>query len=303
MAGADRTGDAKTSCVLQFPHLRLDVWTPGPPSIAKQPHLSLLWRYPGGRRPGISRLWHRPDLSPPLSPNIKSGDSKLVHSGLAGQMPLRQRLNTNVAVEKRALRKHRESLHIADVNCWPDPLEAAVKEQSQKQTERAAERAHREVEEAAEQAERAVERIAERARREFEEAAEHGRMEIEAAVEAERHAADELAAEKEAKVLEALEQADAQHAREEADAIARQAAKKKAKQDAQAAQLVDAGWHVAASLLLRRRPLALPRERLLPQSCEAVGGFRAREYGSAYTASLSMAPEVSTPWRGASLRQ
>ena len=212
-------------------------------------------------------------------------------------------MNTNVAVKKRALRKHRESLHIADVNCWPDPLEAAVKEQSQKQTERAAERAHREVEEAAEQAERAAERIAERARREFEEAAEHGRMEIEAAVEAERHAADELAAEKEAKVLEALEQADAQHACKEADAIARQAAKKKAKQDAQAAQLVDASWHVAASLLLRRHPLALPRERLLPQSCEAAGGFRAREYGSAYTASLSMAPEVSTPWRGASLGQ
>ena len=51
--------------------------------------------------------------------------------------------------------------------------------------------------------------------------------------------AEEAAAAKAAAVLEALETADMQRAREETDAAARLTAKKKAKLDAQATQLVD----------------------------------------------------------------
>ena len=143
-------------------------------------------------------------------------------------------MDTNAAVPKalakRPLRGRQtlsvESLHIADAGCWPDPLEAAVQKlekQTQKQDERAAERARREVEEVA----------------------EHGRRVADAAVEAERRAAEEAVAEKAARVVAALEEADVQRAREETDAAARQAAKKKAKQDAHAAQLVNLRWRGA----------------------------------------------------------
>ena len=42
-------------------------------------------------------------------------------------------LDTNAAAvpDTRASRKRRESLHIADAACWPDPSEAAVKKQEE----------------------------------------------------------------------------------------------------------------------------------------------------------------------------
>ena len=45
--------------------------------------------------------------------------------------PILGSLDTNAAAlpDTRASRKRRESLHIADAGCWPDPLEAAVQKQ------------------------------------------------------------------------------------------------------------------------------------------------------------------------------
>ena len=144
-------------------------------------------------------------------------------------------LDTNAAAapDTRASRKHRESLHIADAACWPDPSEAAVK----KQEEQAQKLKQAHEDGAGEKEWRArlpeVEASAENRRRDAEAAA--------AAAEAERRAT----AEKAARVVAALEEADVQRAQEEAAAAARQAAKKKAKLDAQerkARRLSAAAW-------------------------------------------------------------
>lgn len=144
-------------------------------------------------------------------------------------------LDTNAAAapDTRASRKHRESLHIADAACWPDPSEAAVK----KQEEQAQKLKQAHEDGAVEKEWRArlleVEASAENRRRDAEAAA--------AAAEAERRAT----AEKAARVVAALEEADVQRAQEEAAAAARQAAKKKAKLDAQerkARRLSAAAW-------------------------------------------------------------
>ena len=113
--------------------------------------------------------------------------------------------------------RRRESLHIADTKFWPDPSEAAAKSQAKSQ-------------------EKLVQKLAEK---QAERAVKHACHDFEAAAEAERRAAEEAAAAKAAAVLEALETADMQRAREETDAAARLTAKKKAKLDAQATQLVD----------------------------------------------------------------
>ena len=143
--------------------------------------------------------------------------------------PILGSLDTNAAAvpDTRASRKRRESLHIADAGCWPDPLEAAaVQKEKQVQKLKQAQEDH------------AVEKEWQARLREVEAAAEDGRREVEAAAEA-------VVAEKAARVVAALEEADVQRAHEEAEAAARQAAKKKAKLDAQerkARRLSAAAW-------------------------------------------------------------
>ena len=141
-------------------------------------------------------------------------------------------LDTNAAAvpDTRASRKRRESLHIADAACWPDPSEAAVKKQEE-QTQKLKQA----------QEDRAVEKEWRARLLEAEAAADNRRRDAEGAAEAERRAT----AEKAAKVVAALEEADVQRAQEEAAAAARQAAKKKAKLDAQerkARRLSAAAW-------------------------------------------------------------
>ena len=157
--------------------------------------------------------------------------------------PILGSLDTNAAAlpDTRASRKRRESLHIADAGCWPDPLEAAVQKQ-EKQAQKL-----KQVQE-----DQAVEEEWQARLRDAEAAAEKGRRDAEAAAEAERcrtaevvAAAEAVVAEKAARVVAALEEADVQRAQEEADAAARQAAKKKAKLDAQerkARRLSAAAW-------------------------------------------------------------
>ena len=69
-------------------------------------------------------------------------DHSLNHMPLAGARRTTTKsilgsLDTNAAAvpDTRASRKRRESLHIADAACWPDPSEAAVKTQKLKQAQ------------------------------------------------------------------------------------------------------------------------------------------------------------------------
>ena len=154
-------------------------------------------------------------------------------------MPLAQRSNTNTPVTlpppamktaPRASRtipaarsQRRESLHIADAGIWPMPSEAVANVQASKE-------------------EKLAQKLAEK---EAERAVEHARRESEAAVEAQRRVVEEVAAQKAAAVLEALEEADLLAAREATDAAARLVAKKQAKLDAQerkARRLSAAAW-------------------------------------------------------------
>ena len=144
---------------------------------------------------------------------------------------------------QRALRKprnraRRESLHIADAGHWPDPAAALAQEAALKQEQKRERQLRKEAERAAERERRAAEEAAEHERRAAEEAAERERRAAQEAAEAE-------AAEKARLVLEELDRVEAADAEAAAAAVARQSAKKKARQDAierKARRLSAAQW-------------------------------------------------------------
>ena len=229
--------------------------------------------------------------------------------------PILGSLDTNSPAATRASRKRRESLHIADAGCWPDPLEAAVqKHEKQAQKLRQTQEDH------------AVEAEWRARLREVEEAAENGRRDAEVAAEAERRvtaetaaAAEAVVAEKAARVVAALEEADVQRAHEEADAAARQVAKKKAKQDAQerkARRLSAAAWaerpasqamlwpcevdlQVAASVPLPATPVQQRYEGRLSRARKVNSERRSVTMRSGALSALSCKPRALSPVLGA----
>ena len=149
--------------------------------------------------------------------------------------------NGRAPVSKKKKNLRRESLHIKDATAWPDPKEALTAVLQARQEAKNAVAARLAAEEQAEAIHRAAEERLAANRRVAEEKAEAERRAAADKAEAERRMEEDKARQ----VIEALEAADAERSRLEAEAVARREAKKKAKADAlerKARRLSAAQW-------------------------------------------------------------
>lgn len=211
----------------------------------------------------------------------------------------RSRESANSRANDRApagKKKRRESLHIKDATAWPDPKEALI-----------AEAASKRLEQQARQERRAAEKKAEVERRAAEEQAEAERRAAAEKAEAERRVEEEKAR----LVVEALEAADAESARLEAEAVARREAKKKAKADAlerKARRISAAQWAEPSAEVavwpaeftpMASQPEEKTREPVVdgtppPQQQQRYAGRLARARSSNRLATLSRARAASS---------